>query len=216
MMPEAEAGGDARREGPVKAGRKRARRRAPPRGAGTAQPIVHVMQLVAALKAEQEAGSPLALAKDADERVKLMGWLRRFLAARDEERTAWEGRIRDIETRLCAAQAAGAAARAAAEQEAVQHQRLVSDLKLMHEHQRSIWQLERRRLEITLDGLQQARGGSMRRRAARLSRPAVVAALLLASLAAVALSADSHAVAPSAPLYLDDGSRAAIIVLGAD
>lgn len=213
MMPEAETGGDARREGPAKAGRRRGGGGRAQLGGGRAeQPVARVMQLVAALKAEQEAASPLALASDADERVKLMGWLRRFLAARDEERSAWEGRIRDIEAQLCEAQAAALAARAAVEQEVAQHHRLVGDLKLMHEHQRSIWQLERRRLEITLDGLQQVRGGSMRRKAARLFRPAVMAALLLVSLAAVALSADSHAIVPIGPFYLDDGGRAAMIV----
>jgi len=96
-----------------------------------------------------------------------------------------------------------------------QHQRLIADLKLMHEHQRSIWELERRRLEITVEGFERAQHRGILRRARRLARPAVAAGLILAALAAVALSADSSA-AGAGTRYLDDGVHAAFVALGAD
>lgn len=212
MMPGTVAGETARGDSMAKRGRKRAKTE---RGGSAGRPVAHVLQLVAALKAEQEAGSPLALANDAAERVKLMSWLKRFLAARDEERGAWESRVAALEAQLHDAQDAEAVARAALEQDAAQHARLVADLKLMHEHQSSIWQLERRRLEITLGALEQKQRKSVSRKLARLARPALAAGLLLVSLAAVALSADSSVV-KMAPLYLDDGARAAVIVLGSE
>ena len=216
MLPEMEAQGAESRALTARAGRKRSKRRVAPAVAGDAgQPAARVMQLVAALKVEQEAGSPLSLASDAAERVKMMEWLRRFLAAREEERSAWELRIKQLEAQLQTAETAAASADRSTESTLAQHERVIADLKLMHEHQRSIWQLERRQLEISLAALEKARGRSVLRRAARLARPAVAAALILVSLAAVALSADSHAVGSSAQLYLDDGPSAGIL-LGAN
>ena len=211
MTPEQEIGAAGGKTA-ARAGRRRGKARPAAEGVPGEPPLARVMELVAALKAEQEAASPLALASDASERVKLMGWLKRFLAARDEERGAWEARLRALEARL---NEAGLAC-AAAEQEAAQQHRLIADLRLMHEHQRSIWQLERRRLEITLEGFETVRRRSFAQRAGRLARPALAVGLLLVSLAAVALSADSHAVSPSPQLYHDDGGRSAMIVFGGD
>jgi hypothetical protein len=198
-------------------GDKRTRRsRAKPRpapGGGAEQPVARVLQLVAALKAEQETGLPPAPAGQSTERVRLLTWLRQILATRDDERRGWEEQIRTLEAALGTARQAADEARAAAAETTSQHQRLIADLKLMHEHQRSIWELERRRLEITVEGFERARRRGVLRRAARLARPAVAAGLILAALAALALSADSSA---AGARYLDDGVHAAFVALGAD
>lgn len=204
------------------------RRRAKPRPApGDAeQPVARVLQLVAALKAEQEAALPLAPAGEATERVRLLTWLRQILATREEERRGWEEQIRTLETELGAArqaadQARAAAAEATSQQQrlaaetAAQQQRLIADLKLMHEHQRSIWELERRRLEITVEGFERAQRRGLLRRARRLARPAVAAGLILAAVSAIVLSADSSTAGAGAR-YLDDGVHAAFVALGAD
>jgi hypothetical protein len=197
--------------------RKRAARRAAPVAEGEAPPVARIMQLVAALKAEHELPPPEKAAEDADapekanERLRLMQWLRRLLTTRNEERGAWESRVRELAAQLEEAQRVAAMASTAVEEATTQHERLIADLKLMHEHQRSIWQLERRQLEITLDALQKAQQRALLR---RISRPALAAALLLVSLAAVALTADSHPLAARSQLYLDDGARAAVIVMG--
>jgi hypothetical protein len=169
------------------------------------------MQLVAALKAEQESPQPENAPGEANERLRLMEWLRRLLTVRNEERGAWEGRVRELAAQLEEAQRVATTASAAVEATTTQHERLIADLKLMHEHQRSIWQLERRQLEITLEALQKAQQRTLLR---RISRPALAAALVLVSLAAVALTADSHPLAARSQLYLDDGARAAVIVMG--
>jgi hypothetical protein len=200
----AEEAGLAKRAG------QRGKARARPQGeaGGDAeQPVARILQLVAALKAEQESPAPAAPARDPAERVKLMGWLRRILDAREQERQAWQAQIRGLEAQIAQAQAA-------AERTSLQQERLVTDLKLMHEHQRSIWELERRRLEITIEGLERARQKTLLGRAARLARPALAASLVLGSLAALALSADSVSVADRARLHIDDTSRATVIVLG--
>jgi hypothetical protein len=184
MMPVTERGIAER----AKSGRKRAPRRAPPDGRASERPLGRVMQLVAALKAEQDAGSPLSLAADPAERVKLLAWLRRFLAVRDAERSGWETRIHALEVELAQTCETVARERAAAEQAAAQQERLLADLRLLHEHQRSIWQLERRQLEIALGALEKRRQRSLLRQVARLARPALAAALLLISLTASALS----------------------------
>jgi hypothetical protein len=208
MVPENEALGA---DGTVAVkSRKRAARRAPPVAEGEAPPVARIMQLVAALKAEQEVPQPENAPEETNERLRLMGWLRRLLTARNEERGAWEGRVRELAAQLEEAQRVATMASAAVEEATTQHERLIADLKLMHEHQRSIWQLERRQLEITLDALQKAQQRTLLR---RISRPALAAALLLVSLAAVALTADSHPLASSLRLYLDDGARAAVIVM---
>lgn len=153
------------------------------------KPIARVMQLVAALKAEQESAAPL----DPEDRLKVMSSLRDILVSRESERADWEERLREMQAQLDAAQEALRMAQIATEQAEPQHRRLVADLKLMHEHQRSIWTLERRRLEITVDALESARRKTLGARLARLARPAVAAALLLAAIAALLLSSDTGA-----------------------
>lgn len=221
MVPDTETDESGDGESAARPARRRGRVSAQPRGeaGGAAEPpVARIMQLVAALRAEQDSLSPAAAAGEVTERVRIMAWLRRILDAREQERQAWDGQIRQLETQfaeaLATAEAAQHAAELAAAQTGMQHQRLIADLKLMHEHQRSIWQLERRRLEITIEGLEQARRKTMLRRAARLARPALAAGLLLATLAAVALSADSAATVGRSRLDLDDSGRATFVVLG--
>ena len=217
MLPESETAVTATGGSRAKTARPRRGARARPARAAAGQddpPVARILQLVAAMKAEHDgAGMPVPAA-EAGERVKLMGWLRRILDTRAQERQAWEEQVRGLEARFAAAEAAARAAQEAVEQADLQHHRLVADLKLMHEHQRSIWGLERRRLEITIDGLQRDRRNTLVRRAARLARPAVAAALLLVSLAALALSADSTAAAGAT--LLDGNEYAPVVVIAFD
>ena len=250
MMPEHEQGASAAAETILVMRQPRGKARAETAGeSGTGEkPVARIMQLVAALKAEQETASvePLAAvpqaaeppaaeppAAEPSERVKLMSSLRDILTTREQERAEWKERLRELraqfaqsreqeraewaarlralEVRLVEAQVATEAARAVASHAEAQHGRVVGDLKLLHEHQRSIWQLERRRLEITIDGLEQAQRQTLGAKAARLLRPALLAGLVLVALAAVALSGDSGA-APRPPVVsLDDDTHAAAV-----
>jgi hypothetical protein len=192
MRPESESSVISGKK-PTAPMRRRGEARArPARVAATTgeQPIARIRELVAAMKAAQE-GAATPAAPDPRERVKLMGWLRRILEKRAQERRGWEEQVKTLEARFQLAETAARTALAAAAEADTQHHRLVTDLKLMHEHQRSIWELERRRLEITIDGLQRERRNRFIARAARLARPAVIAGLLLTTAAALALSADS-------------------------
>lgn len=216
MLPDTGAdedvGGESASKPPRRRGKARAKLHSESGGEGK-QPVARIMQLVAALKAEQDGVVPGAAPGESGERVKLMAWLRRILEAREQERLGWEQQVRQLEAQLAEAQAAAEAARQAVETAAAQHQRIVADLKLMHEHQRSIWQLERRRLEITIDGFERPKRQPLPGWAAGLARPALAAGLLLASLTAVALSADS--VPTAARSHLGHSDRASVIVLGA-
>ncbi len=214
MQPESEAGVTAGGKTPATTARRRdaARARAArPAGSRAEQPITRIRQLVAAMRAEQHSVPPTA--GDPRERVQLMGWLRRILDTRAQERQAWEEQVKALEARFALAESAARAALEVAGQADAQHQRLVTDLKLMHEHQRSIWELERRRLEITIDGMQRERRNRLVARAARLARPAVVLGLLLASLAALALAADSSPASGRTLLDRNEFGPATIIVL---
>jgi hypothetical protein len=153
------------------------------------KPVARVMQLVAALKAEQESAASL----DPEDRLKVMSSLRDILVARESERTDWEERLHELQSELDAAQQALRREQIAAEQAEAQHRRVVADLKLLHEHQRSIWTLERRRLEITVDAFEGVRRKTLAARLARLARPAVAAALALAAAAALTLASDTGA-----------------------
>jgi hypothetical protein len=200
---------------PAKAARPRGKRRAVlvAEAAGTEKPMSRVMQLIAALKAEQKtppaersvasASAPATAAADEPaEPINVLSSLRdtlaareqeRGLAAREQERSAGEERARSLEGELIEARAVIQAARDAAAQAEAEHRRIIADLKLLHEHQRSIWQLERRRLEIT------ARQKKTVKRAVWLAWPALVAGLLIVLLALAMLSGDSGEASGSTP-----------------
>jgi hypothetical protein len=192
---------------PAKAARPRAKGRAKPAtaaGGSAEKPISRILQLIAALKAEQEtppaersfapASTLAATPSEAPaEPISVLSSLRDILVAREQERGEWEDRARSLEGELIEARTAIRAARDAAAQTEAQHRRVVADLKLLHEHQRSIWQLERRRLEITIEGLESERQKKVIERAARLARPALLAGLLIVLLALAVLSRDSGA-----------------------
>jgi len=191
IQPEIAPGEEVRSETKPARARGKARvKLVPPAEPETPKPVARVMQLVAALKAEQES----AASEDTPEaRVKLMSSLREILVERDHERGDWEERLHEMQAQLDGAKEALRMAQIGTEQAEVHHRRLVADLKLMHEHQRSIWMLERRRLEITVDALESARGKTLSARLARLARPALAAALLLVAIAGFALTSDSSA-----------------------
>jgi hypothetical protein len=189
MQPEIAPGEEVRSETkPARARGKPRVKLVPPAEPEGPKPAARVMQLVAALKAEQESA-----ASSPEARVKLMSSLREILVERDHERGDWEERLSEMQSQLEAAQEALRMAPIATERAEAHHRRLVADLKLMHEHQRSIWALERRRLEITVDGLENARRRTLAARLVRLGRPAVAAALLLVAITGLVLTGDSSA-----------------------
>ncbi len=141
-------------------------------GGVSEETMARVNRLVAAIKAERGAESALQQAVDTGERAELIALLRRFVAARERERLAWEEATRRLEAELAEVKAAAEAA----QERASSQQRAHADLELLHEHQRSIWLLERRRFEVTVAGLERTlRAGATRSKA----RLAFVAGLLL-------------------------------------
>lgn len=147
-----------------------------------------ITRLVAAIKAERAAGGDAAAAMS--ERDKVVALLRQFIAAREQERCQWQETMAATRKELDEARAAAQAAQTRHEQATAQQRRAMTDLELLHEHQRSIWQLDRRRLEITVA----AHAAQERSRRTRGSRLAIAAALLLVGVAGFALLGD-HAVA---------------------
>ena len=165
------------------------RGRAPvPGGSGQAgsEAMARIGRLVATIKAERHVDRVVRPIVESGERDRLVALLRRFVVAREQERLAWEETLRQMKAELAEAQSAAQAAQAQYEQEASRHQRDLADLELLHEHQRSIWNLDRRRLEITIDGLENARATKARRKRAQFA--AGVAALLCVGMIGLALT----------------------------
>jgi hypothetical protein len=215
MMPGTETSDSAVADPPVKIAKPRGKGRAKSadEASGTGQkPIARILQLIAALKAEQDApatqrkappaGEPsvapaeapsTAPSDDSTEPVSVLSSLRDILVAREQERNEWEDRERGLLAELAEARAATRTARDAVNQAEAQHRRVVADLKLLHEHQRSIWQLERRRFEITIEGFEREHQKKLVKTATRLARPALIAGLLIVLVALAMLSGDSGA-----------------------
>src|SRR6185437_12641973 len=165
--------------------------RAPAGDCGSAdQAMAQIGRLVATIKAERHADRVVQPIVQSGERDQLVALLRRFVVAREQERLAWEETLRQIQADLAAAQAAAQAAQMRHEQEASRHQRDLADLELLHEHQRSIWNLDRRRLEITIDGLTNAQAMKSRRKRTQLA--AGVAALLCVGMIGLALAGNGR------------------------
>jgi hypothetical protein len=154
--------------------------------ADDAAPLAPIARLVATIKAER-AAAPSA---GTEEREHLPAELRRLAGAHEQERGQWQEAMDALTAELDQARAAARAAEARHAQETRQHRRAMADLELMHEHQRSIWQLDRRRLEITIAGQETTHQ-------ARRSPFAVAAALLVAGIFGVALVADHRVNAPT-------------------
>jgi hypothetical protein len=146
--------------------------------------MIRLVQLVATIKAEREAGCLGHSAPERAEPSKLITLLRQFVAAREQERAAWEIAAGHLKTALAEAQAT---ARAQQEQVRMERDRALADLALRHEHQRSIWLLERDRLENTIAALEKTSRAKAARRRTRL---ALAAALLLAGTVGFALAHD--------------------------
>ena len=172
---------------------KRRIKAAPGRPPG--EEATRIAQLVAVIKAERDAlGNVSGESGGPVDEARLAALMRQFLAAREQERLDWERRMGQLDVELAEAKATIAAAQQQYERAAQQHEQAIADLELLQNHQRSIWLLDRRRLEITIRGLEAAGERRWYRSAWRsLPRPAVAAALLLALLAGIALSQDSAA-----------------------
>jgi hypothetical protein len=115
-----------------------------------------------------------------------------LIAAQEQERRHWEATLEEIEAGLSAAREASRAAESQHEQAVVQHRRALADLTVMHNDQRSLWLLERRRLETTIEALENAK--LKRRRPLRIHKSNLLrglAAALIAVLAGMALARDS-------------------------
>ncbi|HEV8028363.1 MAG TPA: hypothetical protein VGP50_13095 [Stellaceae bacterium] len=159
-----------------------------PSDADDAAPLAPIARLVATIKAERAACAAPAIG--GEERDRLGAELRQLIAAREEEQRAWRDAMDVLKTDLDATRAAARAAETRHEQAAQEHRRVMADLELKHEHQRSIWQLDRRRLEITIAGQETAQR-------ARSSWLAVAVGLLVVGVFGAALVAD-HRVGPPA------------------
>lgn len=160
-------------------------------GSGQAadEAMARIGQLVATIKAERHADRVVQPVIDGGERDQLVALLRRFVAAREQERLEWQETLRQMKAELAEAQASVQAAEARHEQEASRHQRDLADRELLHEHQRSIWNLDRRRLQITIDGFENAHATKGRRK--RVA--AGVAALLCVGMIGLALAGNGSA-----------------------
>lgn len=178
---------------------------APADGWAADQAMAQIGRLVATIKAERHADRVVQPVAESGERDKLVALLRRFVAAREQERLDWEETLRQMQADLEAAQVAAQAARARHEEEASRHQRDLADLELLHEHQRSIWNLDRRRLEITIDGLTNARARKGRRKRTQLA--AGVAALLCAAMIGLALAGTGRPGEAGGPRRVIDSIR---------
>jgi hypothetical protein len=113
-------------------------------------------------------------------------------AARGHERSRWETALKELDAALATARAATHAAERQHEQALDQHRRALADLTVMHNDERSLWLLERRRLDMQIEALRDARA---RRGARRLPRPGMLlrgaAAALMVALVGTALVRDS-------------------------
>jgi hypothetical protein len=150
--------------------------------------MTRIARLVAAIKAEREAEGPVRRALETGDRGKLIGLLRQFVAAREQERAEWDETLKELRSALDKAHVSAQAARAELDDQTKRHHQMLADLELKHEHQRSIWLLDRRRLEITIAGLETAREvrGSWFR-----ARLAVMAALVVVGAIGLVLAGDS-------------------------
>ncbi|HEX7966858.1 MAG TPA: hypothetical protein VF502_01470 [Stellaceae bacterium] len=158
----------------------------PPRRADASdETMARINRLVTAIKAERGAEGAVHQAAETGERGQLVTLLRRFLAARERERLAWEEAMSRLEAELAETKAA---ARAVQEQAAGGHQRALADLELLHEHQRSIWSLERRRLEVTVVALERTLRAQGARSKARL---VFAASLLVVAVLGLGVATDS-------------------------
>lgn len=174
-------------------------------GRAADQAMAQIGRLVATIKAERHADRVVQPIVESGERKQLVALLRRFVVAREQERLAWEETLRLMKAELAEAQAAAQAARLRHEQEAARHQRDLADLELLHEHQRSIWNLDRRRLEITIDGLADARAMKSRRKRTQLA--AGVAALLCVGMIGLALAGNGRPGEGAGPRHVIDSIR---------
>jgi hypothetical protein len=118
--------------------------------------------------------------------------MRALEAARGHERSRWEAALKELDAALATARAATHAAERQHEQALDQHRRALADLTVMHNDERSLWLLERRRLEMQIEALRDARARRDRR---RLPRPGMLlrgaAAALMVVLVGTALVRDS-------------------------
>jgi hypothetical protein len=167
--------------------------------------MTQIGRLVATIKAERHADRVVQPIAESGERDQLVALLRRFVVAREQERLAWEETLGQMRAELAEAQAAAQAAQTRHQQEASRHQRELADLELLHEHQRSIWNLDRRRLEITIDGLADAQALKGRRKRAQLA--AGIAALLCVGMIGLAVASNGGAGEAGAPRRVIEGIR---------
>ncbi|HYM32688.1 MAG TPA: hypothetical protein VEU47_15395 [Candidatus Cybelea sp.] len=113
--------------------------------------------LVAAIKAEREGEDRLLARERTSATIDLAALTRQLIAARDRERLEWEQTTDLLKAELAEAQSGLVAMKAEVDALAARHRRNLVDLEAGHADQRSIWQLERRRLEATIASLERSR-----------------------------------------------------------
>lgn len=122
--------------------------------------------------------------------------LHALIAERDRERLEGEERIERLEAAAIDARAMAAAVKAEHQQAVQQHQRALADLTTMHNDQRSLWLLDRRRLEVTIEALETKRRRRWFLRGGRsFGRLRAAAALMLVGLAGLGLVRDTRPLA---------------------
>lgn len=199
---------EARSEEGMTEARRRVRRRSRAGDAAdpAAETVARIRSIVAAIKADREAAglSPLPVVEaepgehedfsEAGGRDELVMLLKQYLAAREHEHAGWEAERQQFRTALAAMEEQARKAVLEREEAADRHRQAMAELTLQHEHQRSVWLLERRRLEITLRSfeLRQQRRRWSKAKLPRL-RPAVAAGLVILALAIAGLTRDSGA-----------------------
>jgi len=113
-------------------------------------------------------------------------------ASREQERSRWEAILKEVEAALTAARTATHTAERQHEQALDQHRRALADITIMHNDERSLWLLERRRLDMQIEALQDARAArAVRWRGRHTMLLRAAAAAVLVALAGMALVRDS-------------------------
>lgn len=164
------------------------------------------------IEAQQQERGELLAAHDKlidaqqQERAELVAAREAAETALAEARAGFDLRLSEarasFDAQLSEARAAAGAAEAKHDQAQIQHQRALSDLGIIHNDQRSLWLLERRRLEAMVEALEQGR--RWRWPALGIQPMALVRAafaVVVVALASIALARDTG---PSHPVLHRD------------
>jgi hypothetical protein len=182
--------------GAIKADETRASATPPSADPGEHARLIQLMRDFVATYERERAAWLSAIERLTAEKEEAREELHALTAERERERLDWQERIERLEAAAIDARAMAAAVKAEHQQAVQQHQRALADLTTMHNDQRSLWLLDRRRLEVTIEALEAKR----RRRWFSLGRRSygrlrAAAALMLVGLAGLGLTRDTRPLA---------------------